>query len=107
MLNYRHLLKNKKIFFMEVVGKKIRVHGRVQGVGFRQFTVYTAQQYNIQGTVKNLFDGSVECYAKGAREDMEKFIQSLRKGPPLAKVTNIEIEDISPTLIPNGFKIIY
>ncbi|MFN3246837.1 MAG: acylphosphatase [Leptonema sp. (in: bacteria)] len=107
MIIYRHLLKNKKILLMEVVGKKIKVHGRVQGVGFRQFTVYTAQEYNIQGTVKNLFDGSVECYAKGTKENMEKFIQKLRKGPPSAKVTNIEIEDISPTLIPNGFKIIY
>ncbi|GIX40921.1 MAG: acylphosphatase [Leptospiraceae bacterium] len=92
---------------MDIVGKKIKVYGRVQGVGFRQYTVYMAEQYNIQGTVRNVSDGTVECFAKGSKENMEKFIQALRKGPPLAKVIDTKIEDISPTLIPSGFKIIY
>jgi acylphosphatase len=92
---------------MAEIGKKIKIFGRVQGVGFRQFTVYTAQQLNIQGTVRNLSDGSVECYAKGSKENIENFLQQLHKGPPLAKVIKVEVEDVSPTLIPSGFKIIY
>ncbi len=90
-----------------IIAKKIKVYGRVQGVGFRQFTQHIAEKLNIQGTVKNLSDDSVECYAKGQKEDIEKFIQQIRKGPPLAKVTNIEIEDTRPEFIPNSFKIIY
>lgn len=92
---------------MGEIAKKITVYGRVQGVGFRQFTALTAEKLNIHGTVKNLSNGAVECYAKGTQDNIEKFINHLRKGPPLAKVTQIEIEDTSPLYLTHGFKIIY
>ncbi|MDW7975328.1 MAG: acylphosphatase [Leptospiraceae bacterium] len=86
---------------------KIKVYGRVQGVGYRQFAVMMARQYNIEGTVKNLSDGSVECFAKGTKENLEKFLQALKKGPPLSKVSKLETESVPPKLIPAGFEIIY
>ncbi len=92
---------------MQIQAKKILIQGRVQGVGFRQFTVQIAHKYNIEGTVKNLPDGSVECIARGKEEDLNHFINSLKKGPPLSKVLDLKIEEISPKFVPSGFKIIY
>ncbi len=75
---------------------KKRVHaivsGRVQGVFFRDFTRRQANRWGINGWVKNLMNGCVEIMAEGEEESLEKFLQEVKKGPPLAVVENIEIE---------------
>ncbi len=71
------------------------VRGRVQGVWFRRYTQNVANELGISGWVRNLEDGSVEVEASVPDELFESFIAALRKGPPLARVDDIEIEDIS------------
>lgn len=44
----------------EKIRKHIFFYGRVQGVGFRYYSVYKARQLGLTGWVKNLYDGSVE-----------------------------------------------
>ena len=70
------------------------VKGRVQGVGYRFFTRRTALELGIKGYVRNLPDGTVEVVAQGSREQIEKFIDKLREGPPLAIVEDIELEEL-------------
>ncbi|MFP4153770.1 MAG: acylphosphatase [Alkalispirochaeta sp.] len=67
------------------------IRGRVQGVGFRYSTRSQAQRLGITGWVKNRADGAVEVYAEGSREDLARFEEWLRAGPPYAHVTDVEI----------------
>lgn len=69
------------------------IQGRVQGVGFRYFTVRKAQSLGLTGWVRNREDGhSVEAMAAGPREGLEQFRQALATGPPGAHVTSITCE---------------
>ncbi len=73
----------------------ITVRGRVQGVGFRAFTVAIAREHGIVGWVMNAPDGrSVEMYARGAPEEMRAFVERVRQGPPASYVERCESHPI-------------
>jgi acylphosphatase len=78
-------------------GLAIRVMGRVQGVGFRYFTVRAARRLGLAGTVRNLPDGSVEVAVVGEGAALERFRDELRRGPPAARVTGLEERELLPT----------
>lgn len=67
-----------------------RVHGRVQGVGFRWWTHRTAERLGIRGSVRNLVDGSVEVRAAGPPASIEEFEQLLHRGPGSASVHRVD-----------------
>lgn len=67
-----------------------RVHGRVQGVGYRVFARDAARAERLDGWVRNAPDGSVELAAEGSREALERFLEKLRAGPPSSRVTDVE-----------------
>ena len=74
-----------------------RVHlfikGRVQGVGFRAFTRYNALGLKLTGWVKNLRDGRVEAIVEGPAEKVDALLEKVRRGPPRANVTDIQITE--------------
>ena len=72
----------------------IIVTGRVQGVGFRYFTVRCANDLGICGWVRNLPDGSVETAIQGPGETVKEMIGLLKQGPGAANVSGMEIEEI-------------
>ncbi|MGM0620324.1 MAG: acylphosphatase [Bacteroidota bacterium] len=72
-----------------MVQYKIEISGRVQGVGFRYFVQKKADELNIKGWVKNTPQGSVVAMAQGDETDVETFIDYLRMGPSMARVTNL------------------
>lgn len=84
-------------------GLKIVVLGRVQGVGFRYFTVKKAQEYYISGSVKNLADGSVHIVAFGTEENLSNFLSEVQKGPSFSHVTDFLVEDLSVLEPPSRF----
>ena len=86
---------------------KITVSGRVQGVCFRYFTHKTALKLNIQGYVKNLYNGNVEAIAIGSEENIEKFFIEIQKGPPASRVDNVEIEELTDSVNYDSFEITY
>jgi acylphosphatase len=63
-------------------------------VGYRYFSQMKAVQYEVKGWVKNLEDGSVEIIALGDKNQLEPFIDDLRKGNPFSKINNIEITEM-------------
>ncbi len=69
-----------------------RVSGRVQGVGFRYFTVRAGRRLGLGGQVRNLPDGRVEVYATGPRAELEQLADQLRRGPGLGRVDQMEID---------------
>ncbi|NPA04133.1 MAG: acylphosphatase [Epsilonproteobacteria bacterium] len=70
---------------------KCVIKGRVQGVWFRRYTQNIAKELGVSGFVRNREDGSVEVEASVPDEVLDKFLEALKKGPPLAKVTSFEI----------------
>ena len=83
-----------------------KVFGRVQGVGFRYYTFEQAKNLSINGWVKNLDDGSVECMAQSDSEKaLRAFEKKLRQGPPLARVDRIEKAQVEPSFISSGFEV--
>lgn len=60
----------------------------MQGVGFRYTTKHVAYKYDISGTVKNLDDGSVEIHAIAEEENLNKFIDAIKKAHRLGVVSN-------------------
>ncbi len=70
----------------------ILVSGRVQGVGYRAYCANTARSLHIVGWVRNCFDGRVEVLARASTEDLDTFIELLRKGPRFADVVDLHCE---------------
>ncbi len=73
---------------------KIKVYGIVQGVGFRNYTRHWAKKLNIRGYVRNCKDGSVEIHAEGEGKKLKDFLNFVERGPPLAKVSKVEIKEV-------------
>lgn len=71
-------------------GKHLRILGRVQGVGFREALCTQAQRAGVCGWVRNRSDGSVEAVLQGAPDAVESVIAWARRGPPAARVTQLD-----------------
>ena len=69
----------------------LRIAGRVQGVGFRYALRTEAQSKGIAGWVRNRQDGTVEAVVQGSPEAVEKVLAWARRGPPAARVTDINV----------------
>lgn len=84
---------------MGLIRLHITVKGTVQGVGFRYYAQMKAVQHKITGWVKNTDEGNVEMVAVGEKENMDLFLEDLRRGNPFSKVTEIitrELEETEP-----------
>jgi len=68
---------------------RLIIEGRVQGVGFRQWTVWEAARHGLDGWVRNLPDGTVEALIAGPDAAVAAMIAACRKGPAMAAVTSI------------------
>jgi acylphosphatase len=84
---------------------KIIISGRVQGVGYRNFALIKANEYNIKGYVKNTYDNKVEVVCCGKECDVDKFIADLKRGPTFSFVTNIDITKLDAHPDFDGFEI--
>ncbi len=75
------------------VTKHLLIHGRVQGVAYRDSMRVRAQDLNVIGWVRNRRDGCVEAMVQGTPEDVESMIAWAHRGPPAARVTKVDVED--------------
>ena len=76
--------------------RRVRVHGLVQGVGFRPFVYVLASGLSLSGEVGNDSTG-VFIEVEGADADVEEFGRRLRiDAPPLARIDQIETLHIAP-----------
>ena len=84
---------------------RIRIEGRVQGVGFRYWAMQQARRYRLDGWVCNLRDGAVELFAHGDSDSIQHLRSVMYQGPSLARVDRII--DLPATGLPNvhGFSI--
>ncbi len=79
------------------VNRKIQlfvlIDGKVQGVGFRNFTQRNAKQLGIKGYAKNLPNGKVEVVAEGDKSQLDALVALLKKGPRFAKVDSLHADE--------------
>lgn len=73
------------------------VSGRVQGVFFRSKTKYEAKKRGVKGWVRNLPDGRVEAIFEGEEKSVKELIDFCKRGPPGARVTNVDVLWERPT----------
>ncbi|HEX6752625.1 MAG TPA: DNA polymerase ligase N-terminal domain-containing protein [Solirubrobacterales bacterium] len=71
---------------------RVVVHGRVQGVGYRDATVRQAQRLGAMGWIRNEDDGSVLVHAEGSEPAVEDLLAFLREGPRGAQVEEVSVE---------------
>lgn len=79
-----------------VTARHCIVHGRVQGVFYRDWTVAAARELGFAGWVRNLPDGTVEAQLEGDDESIARMIAAMHEGPPRAAPTRVEQRKIRP-----------
>ncbi len=77
---------------MDIETKHLRIHGRVQGVGYRDWAAFKARELRLMGWVRNVrHDKSVEVVIHGDQESIQKFISACYEGPSSAKVNAVQV----------------
>jgi acylphosphatase len=70
---------------------RLRITGRVQGVGYRFWAMRTAESLGLRGWVRNRLDGSVEALVTGNPADVAAMVEASRNGPPGAHVAEVTV----------------
>jgi acylphosphatase len=69
---------------------RLRIAGRVQGVGYRAWLEREARSRGLRGWVRNRRDGSVEALAQGSPAALDALTMWARHGPPAARVADVD-----------------
>ena len=77
---------------MSETSVRVRIEGRVQGVGFRYWVSGEASTRNLAGWVRNRRDGTVEAIFSGATENVQSMQEACWQGPSYARVTSVVSE---------------
>ena len=86
-----------------MIARRVRAHGRVQGVGFRDAMVDAATLAGAQGWVRNRRDGTVEAWVQGDEAAVERVLAWARRGPRLAQVERLEVAEVEADATIAGF----
>ena len=78
------------------VRKRVRAHGRVQGVFFRDTVRRAAEEAGVAGWATNRADGTVEAVFEGDEEAVERLVRLCRQGPGSAEVDRLDVVDEPP-----------
>ncbi|ULR45801.1 acylphosphatase [Rhizobium sp. K102] len=84
---------------------RVRISGKVQGVGFRMWTRDEALRLGLTGWVRNEADGSVAALVAGPDNAISTMIERLRRGPAGASVSGVETEAARLEKMPTDFRI--
>ena len=75
----------------KMITRHLAIRGRVQGVGFRNYMAYKAQQLGVCGWVRNRADGSVEAMVHGSAAAVAAIVERAQRGPRAAQVTAVVV----------------
>jgi acylphosphatase len=80
----------------ELIRRRVVVHGRVQGVFFRDTTRSRAESAGVSGWVTNRPDGAVQAVFEGEPDAVEQLVAFCRRGPSRAEVSSVEVTEEEP-----------
>ena len=80
------------LFIISMQRLTLKIHGRVQGVYFREDTEKLARELGLVGYVKNLSDGTVEVVVEGEEGALKKLLEWCKIGPQRAVVENVDVK---------------
>ena len=72
--------------------RHIRIHGKVQGVGYRFYATRVARRLGLKGWIQNNRDGTVEAIVEGEKASIDEWVEEIREGPRYAEVTKIDAD---------------
>jgi len=72
---------------------RVVVHGKVQGVWYRAWTVENAGELNLDGWVRNRHDSTVEAVLFGPSGNVDQMLKRMQDGPPLARVERLVVTE--------------
>lgn len=78
----------------DIETNRVRVRGKVQGVGFRFSTLRRAHELGVTGWVRNEADGSVQVLLQGTPDQIDRMLSWLQYGPPNASVEHVDVEHL-------------
>jgi acylphosphatase len=87
-----------------MIRRRVVVHGRVQGVFFRDSARQRAEAHGVAGWIRNRPDGAVEAVLEGRPEAVERVVRFCETGPPRARIERVEVVDEPPEGL-SGFRI--
>jgi acylphosphatase len=79
-----------------VVRRRLVIHGRVQGVFFRDTLRRVAEGHGVSGWARNTHEGTVEAVLEGDGDAVERAIAFAQKGPKGAAVARVEVREEEP-----------
>ena len=86
---------------------RIKVYGKVQGVGFRYYTLRQANKLGVKGWVRNARDGTVEIVAQGDPASLDKLSAAVKQGSPASEVKRIHVEETDGMKRYSSFQVKY
>jgi acylphosphatase len=86
------------------VRRRVRAHGRVQGVFFRDTVRREAGRRGVAGWARNCSDGTTECVFEGAADAVDAMVEFVRRGPGHADISALDVVDEAPEGL-SGFAI--
>jgi len=81
---------------MTDIARRVTVHGRVQGVFFREETRRRARRAGVAGWVRNTDEGTVEAWFEGDPDDVDVLVHFAGIGPSGAHVSSVDVEEVEP-----------
>ena len=87
-----------------MIARRVRVHGRVQGVFFRDSARGAASSRGVAGWIRNAPDGTVQAWFEGAEDAVEAMVRWCREGPSRADVQSVDVENVEPEGL-SGFEV--
>lgn len=88
---------------MAEIAVRLRIHGKVQGVWYRDWTVQAANALGLHGWVRNRADGTVEALVVGEETTIRQLIAQCHEGSPASKVSHIDEEPAQGIVPRDGF----
>ncbi len=85
----------------------ILVSGKVQGVFYRATAAEVARSMGLKGWVRNLPDGRVEIVAEGDSDALNQLLAWCRRGPKMARVDEVRVEEVPVAGNSEGFVVRY
>ena len=86
---------------------EIEIWGKVQGVGFRHYTVKKAREFGLFGWVKNTIEGDILVVVQGDEEVLNIFVDFLSVGPTRARVDKISKHKMEVSVLFDSFRVKY